>query len=268
MPITNKINQLVSFTLPADWHGEQMDYAEKFPLFELLVELTQEGQEALELYSDEVSNELASEMELWPDQYHASPKWRSKGNSASISIFTDLVCYTEDELKRTEEMLASCAPLETCMLTDAEKGYPLFQYWYWTGAKMPSRREEQSTASSTDPPLSKTQLAALEAHYEMKAAVQQLESVLKAACRTVEFKLRGARTSTLCGRAVVVAECLATHGRQTIKRTGMHLLLDRKRHNGGWLVEEVHLFLSSNADNAAYVQGDFDTFLESIRWSI
>ncbi len=259
MSLSRKIADLMTFAVPPDWHESKPSPDDQSPqsaLDELTSSLTSEALRAITPHLESSREQAAIDCELAPEQYAAAPDWNTPDNLATLSIFADVVFYTNWELESTDDLLQSQSPIPAKEVTQA--GRSIFSMWYSNrgrlGMSASDPEELPATATAADPAL-------LEAFYEMKATLERAGGDIES-----DFKVISAYAGELAGKPAVIVETEHYFGGIIEKQTGYHLLLDREKHGGDWRVQEVHILMRCTPANADYVQPEFQSFLDSIRW--
>lgn len=257
MDMNNKISDLISFALPRGWEMDRYDYTQGAEARdELYSRLLPDGRDALEA----ITESIVPEASPYPTQYTASPLWSSDDNAAGIAVFSNTVTYSNSEFELIQRLLAQDGPLPLSWVTDPKQNYSLFSCWYWN--------EAQSYGAMAAPPVFEPDAdpALVEAFFEMKAYLQQIESQYNL-LPVLRFEVHDAYTVTLNNSRAAVVECFETSEKQLRRRTGIHLILDQTRETDGWLAAELHIFLHANTSNETYVQPQFRQFLRSLKWT-
>lgn len=259
MSLSRKIADLVSFTLPRDWHESKPnpddDQSSQTDLDELTSLLTPEALRAITPHLENSREQAEIDCELAPEQYAAAPNWSTPKNLATLSIFADVVFYSNWELESTDALLQSQSAIPAKEVTQA--GRSIFSIWYSDRGRLSvsaSGAEELPATVPADPAL-------LEAFYEMKATLQRVGGDIES-----DFKVLSARAGQLSGKPAAIVESEHYFGGIIEKQTGFHLLLGREKHGNDWQVQEVHILLRCTPANAEYLQPEFQSFLDSIRW--
>lgn len=257
MSLSRKIADLVSFTLPRDWHESsgRDDQSSQEALNELTSSLTPEAFAAIAPHLESCREQAAIDCQLAPEQYCAGPDWSTAANLATLSIFADVVFYSDWELESTDTLLQSQTAIPTHEVT--QSGRSIFSMWY-------SSRGRLSLSASDDDELPATTQgdpALLEAFYEMKATLEQAAGGIEN-----DFKVVSAHAGQLAGKPAAIVETEHYFGGIIEKQTGFHLLLAREEYGSDWRVQEVHILLRCAPANAEYVRPEFEAVLNSIRW--
>lgn len=258
MSLSRKIADLVSFTLPRDWHESKPnpdDQSSQTDLDELTSLLTAEALRAITPHLENSREQAEIDCELAPEQYAAAPNWSTPENLATLSIFADVVFYSNWELESTDGLLQSQRTIPPKEVTQA--GRSIFSMWYSNRGRLSMSASDAEELPATAPP----DPALLEAFYEMKATLQCAGGDIES-----DFKVLSAHAGQLSGKPAAIVETEHYFGGIIEKQTGFHLLLDREKHGSDWRVQEVHILLRCTPVNAEYVRPEFQYFLDSIRW--
>ena len=259
MSLSRKIADLVSFTLPRDWHESKPnpddDQSSQTDLDELTSLLTPEALRAITPHLENSREQAAIDCELAPEQYAAAPNWSTPENLATLSIFADVVFYSNWELESTDALLQSQSAIPAKEVTQA--GRSIFSMWYSNGGRLSMSASDAEDLPATVP----ADPALLEAFYEMKATLQRIGGDIES-----DFKVISAHAGHLSEKPAAIVETEHYVGGIIEKQMGFHLLLDRERNGDDWQVQEVHILLRCTPANAEYLQPEFQSFLDSIRW--
>lgn len=258
MALTKRIKELMTFTLPPDWHESRQlhDHIQKTALEELTASLTEEAYDAIIPFLQESAEQAERDRDLAPDQFGAGAIWSTPDNLAVINVFADAVVYSTREVEQTDALFASKGPLATSQVTGA--GLAIFSMCYSDrGRFSESAIEDEKAQPATvcaDPAL-------LEAFYEMKAALANAGGD-----QTEDFRVLSASATALKGKPAACVDTEHYSFGVVERQEGYHLLLNRERQGTDWIVEEVHILLRCTPANFQYVSRDFQFFVDSLRW--
>ena len=259
MSLSRKIADLVSFTLPRDWHESKPnpddDQSSQTALDELTPLLTPEALRAITPHLENSREQAEIDCELAPEQYAAAADWSTPENLATLSIFADVVFYSNWELESTDALLQSQSAIPAKEVTQA--GRSIFSMWYSNGGRLSMSASDAEDLPATVP----ADPALLEAFYEMKATLQRIGGDIES-----DFKVISAHAGHLSEKPAAIVETEHYVGGIIEKQMGFHLLLDRERNGDDWQVQEVHILLRCTPANAEYLQPEFQSLLDSLEW--
>lgn len=253
--------------------------------------LTPEGEAAYDQFRQEQFESDLMDIQEWPSQYSATPKWNTLDNHAAINIVADFTCYPSVELQRMESLLETDREIPVNYIIDDKGGYRLFSMWYRNherlrqefdedpqsqGVRDAYRRILDEDRQKRTPEQLAQNPALVEALNELKAAGVKppvtLEAIQKSAMQDAleeNFRIVSACATQLKGIRAARVESEQYRGTVVHKQIGYHLQFHKEAshdNSGSWTVLELHILMSCTPENWQYVEPDFNAFLKSIFW--